>query len=275
MHNEVNILQEISLQVVNSSNASMIVEDKCPVLQVGQYSTLALSLRQLFTDGFLHEFSLLVQLRSPQRQEHSVFTMLSPNNHLMMQLRISTHAVIFIGTQQQHYETAVENVISPPSTYSPPAQKNKTTRRKKTSVRDRAVRPARTKRSSDEENACKASPTHHQQVQQSKTTSVPSVCRFVTVRRRGAATKHQLPKKRISVLNSSNDFSSGYFSAKRILRPIRRSKAPSTFILSSAENSVNVAGPSSVPTNPLQEISLNESSDPSNRPVLRMMRPES
>ncbi|XP_040928295.1 uncharacterized protein LOC114863488 [Betta splendens] len=46
-------------------------------------------------------------------------------------------------------EPDVENVISPPSTYSPPAQKNKTTRRKKTSVKDRAVRPARTKRSSD------------------------------------------------------------------------------------------------------------------------------
>lgn len=49
---EVNILQELSLQVSNSSNASVTVEDNnCPVLQVGQYSTLALPLQQLFTDG--------------------------------------------------------------------------------------------------------------------------------------------------------------------------------------------------------------------------------
>lgn len=50
---EVNVLQELSQQVSNSSNSSMSMEDsRCPVLQVGQYSTLALPLRQLFTDGY-------------------------------------------------------------------------------------------------------------------------------------------------------------------------------------------------------------------------------
>ncbi|GLD56696.1 collagen alpha-1(I) chain isoform X1 [Lates japonicus] len=102
-HDEVNVLQELSQQVSNSSNTSMSVEDsRCPVLQVGQYSTLALPLRQLFTDGFSDEFSLLVQLRSPQREERSVFTMLSPDSHVMLQLRISAYAITFIGTQQRH-----------------------------------------------------------------------------------------------------------------------------------------------------------------------------
>lgn len=153
---EVNILQELSLQVSDASNASMRVEDsRCPVLQVGQYSTLALPLRQLFPDGysyfstpsvsyccilicwfkcpaslsargatyscfelryrcvwcvcvfvcrFADAFSLLVQLRSPQTEERSVFTMLGRDSHVALQLRISAHAVIFAATQQRHYE---------------------------------------------------------------------------------------------------------------------------------------------------------------------------
>jgi hypothetical protein len=49
---EVNLLEELSLQVSNSSNASMSLDAlRCPVLQVGQYSTLSLPLAQLFTDG--------------------------------------------------------------------------------------------------------------------------------------------------------------------------------------------------------------------------------
>ncbi|XP_068588520.1 uncharacterized protein [Cebidichthys violaceus] len=108
---EVNILQELSLQLSNSSNASMTVDDsRCPVLQVGQYSTLVLPLQHLLTDGFADEFSVLVQLRSPQRDEYSVFTMISPDSHIMLQLRISAYAIIFIGTQQRHYEFPVSSL---------------------------------------------------------------------------------------------------------------------------------------------------------------------
>ncbi|KAJ7988515.1 hypothetical protein DPEC_G00324380, partial [Dallia pectoralis] len=47
----VNLIEELLLQVSNSSNASMSLDaHRCPVLQVGQYSTLALPLAQLFTD---------------------------------------------------------------------------------------------------------------------------------------------------------------------------------------------------------------------------------
>lgn len=50
---EVDILQELSLQLSNSSNASMTLDDsRCPVLQVGQYSTLALPLQPLLIDGY-------------------------------------------------------------------------------------------------------------------------------------------------------------------------------------------------------------------------------
>ncbi|KAL6097196.1 uncharacterized protein ACO6RY_06342 [Pungitius sinensis] len=108
---ELNLLQELSLQLSNSSNASLSLDDsRCPVLQVGQYSTLALPLRHLLTDGFADEFSVLVQLRSPQRDERSVFTMLSPDSHVMLQLRISAHAIIFIATQQRHYEFPVSGL---------------------------------------------------------------------------------------------------------------------------------------------------------------------
>ncbi|KAM6902308.1 uncharacterized protein FYW49_015931 [Xenentodon cancila] len=108
---EVDILQELSLHVSDRSNASITVEDsRCPVLQVGQYSTLSLNLRQLFTDRFADEFSLLVQLQTAQREEHSIFTMLSPDGHIMLQLRLSAFAVIFIGTQQRHYEFPVSGL---------------------------------------------------------------------------------------------------------------------------------------------------------------------
>ncbi|RVE65499.1 hypothetical protein OJAV_G00117130 [Oryzias javanicus] len=105
---EVDILQELSHLVSASSNASWTVEDgRCPVLHVGQYSTLALPMQQLFLDSFADEFSLLVQFRTHQREECSVLTVLSPDSHVMLQLRISARAVIFIGTQQRHYEFPV------------------------------------------------------------------------------------------------------------------------------------------------------------------------
>ncbi|KAI4817194.1 hypothetical protein KUCAC02_009470 [Chaenocephalus aceratus] len=90
---EVSILQELSPQVLNSSNTSMTVDDgRCPVLQVGQYSTLSVPLQDLLIDGFAEEFSLL------------------PDSRVMLQLRISAYAIIFIGTQQRHYEFPVSGL---------------------------------------------------------------------------------------------------------------------------------------------------------------------
>uniref|UniRef100_A0A3B3H4T1 Laminin G domain-containing protein n=1 Tax=Oryzias latipes TaxID=8090 RepID=A0A3B3H4T1_ORYLA len=64
-------------------------------------------MQQLFPDSFADEFSLSVQFRSHQKEECSVLTVLSPDSHIMLQLRISARAVIFIGTQQRHYEFPV------------------------------------------------------------------------------------------------------------------------------------------------------------------------
>ncbi|XP_030197639.1 collagen alpha-2(XI) chain isoform X2 [Gadus morhua] len=109
---EVNILDELSLQVSNSSNASLSLdgEARCPVLLVGQYSTLALPLDEIFTDGFPDEFSLLVQLRSSLTEESSLLTLLSRDGEVMLQLRTSGHALTFIGTQQRHYEFPVSGL---------------------------------------------------------------------------------------------------------------------------------------------------------------------
>ncbi|MEQ2281142.1 hypothetical protein AMECASPLE_027339, partial [Ameca splendens] len=108
---EVNVLQELSLQVSERNNSFVTVEgSRCLVIRVGQYSTLILPLQQIFNDRFADEFSLLLQLRSLQREEHSVFTMLSPDSRIMLQIRISTYAIIFIGTQQRHYEFPVSGL---------------------------------------------------------------------------------------------------------------------------------------------------------------------
>lgn len=51
---EVNILQELSPQLLDNSKASLTMDDsRCPVLQVGQHSTLAVPLQQLLADGYL------------------------------------------------------------------------------------------------------------------------------------------------------------------------------------------------------------------------------
>ncbi|XP_077594079.1 uncharacterized protein LOC144210983 [Stigmatopora nigra] len=108
---EVNILQDFSIHLPNSANTSWTMEDDpCPVLQVGQYSILALPLMQLFTEGFADQFSLLLQFKTFQRVESSIFTILSPDRHIMLQLRISAFTIILIGAQQRHYEFPVRNL---------------------------------------------------------------------------------------------------------------------------------------------------------------------
>lgn len=51
---EVNILQELSPQLLNNSMTSLTMDDsRCPVLQLGQRSTLAVPLQQFLPDGYL------------------------------------------------------------------------------------------------------------------------------------------------------------------------------------------------------------------------------
>ncbi|XP_031141727.1 serine/threonine-protein kinase haspin [Sander lucioperca] len=161
----------------------------------------------------------------------------------------------------------------PPPSCPRPAQQSKTTRERRTGVaRRRAGHPAKKKAilcltdtSIDEENI---SPFCPQPAQQSKTSSdhLPSAGRFVTRRRHAAATKPQLPKSTFSMLDSSDDFTSGSLASRRILRARR---VPPTYVISSAENSMNAAGTAGFASNPFQEISLNELTDHSLGPCPR------
>lgn len=53
---------------------------------------------------FTDEFSLLVQLQSPQREDCSVLTVLGFDERVLLQLRMSANVIVFKGPQQQHYE---------------------------------------------------------------------------------------------------------------------------------------------------------------------------
>ncbi|XP_034713945.1 serine/threonine-protein kinase haspin isoform X1 [Etheostoma cragini] len=160
----------------------------------------------------------------------------------------------------------------PPPSCPRPVQQSKTTRERRTGVaRRRAGGHAKKKA-----NLCLAdtsideniSPFCPQPAQQSKTSSdhLLSAGRFVTRRRHAAATKHQLPKSTFSMLNSSDDFTSGALTSWRILRARR---VPPSNVVSSAENSMNAAGTACFAINPFREISLNESTDHSLGPCPR------
>ncbi|XP_061118108.1 collagen alpha-2(XI) chain-like [Conger conger] len=105
---EIDLLEQLFWQVGNSSNSSISLEgQKCPVLQVGQYSTLSLPLRQAFGARFADEFSLLMQLRSEQMEERSLLTLLSPHSHILLQIRLNPYTFSLVTTQQRHYEFPV------------------------------------------------------------------------------------------------------------------------------------------------------------------------
>lgn len=126
--------------------------------------------------------------------------------------------------------------------------------------------------SNESEESTEKSQTNLPQMKSDSNICVPSSSRFVTRRRRTVTAK--VPLATSSILNSSDDFASGAFGSCRItqfLKGRRRRKAPPTFLVSSAENSMNTAGTVSSATIPFREISLNESADhslgPSRRPM--------
>ncbi|KAA8594828.1 hypothetical protein FQN60_011963 [Etheostoma spectabile] len=151
-----------------------------------------------------------------------------------------------------------EETPTPPSCPRP-VQQSKTTRERRTGVaRRRAGGPGKKKAilcltdtSIDEENIAPFCP---QPAQQSKTS------------RHAAATKPQLPNSTFSMLNSSDDFTSGGLTARRILRARR---VPPSNVVSSAENSMNAAGTAGFAINPFREISPNELTDQSLGPCPR------
>ncbi|TMS23051.1 hypothetical protein E3U43_008357 [Larimichthys crocea] len=165
-----------------------------------------------------------------------------------------------------------EENISMPSPPRPlPTQQNK---RKNLLVsvprvlmRQKGRQVSRTSESEEDSTSTAKSRKTSARLKTDSNVGLPSAGRFVTRRRRAVAAKPKLPKATLSILNSSDDFTSGAFGSSRIFRSSRRRRArvPQPFVVSSAENSVNAAGAASFATNPSREISLNESADKSLR----------
>ncbi|KAI9519086.1 hypothetical protein NQZ68_031357 [Dissostichus eleginoides] len=160
-----------------------------------------------------------------------------------------------------------DSFVAEPS--KPPRKREKKTSRsqKSKTTSGRAVHSAKTKAllclvntsNDEEENISTPSSPCPRPAQQIKKTSrnLPSVSRFVTRRRRAAATTPKKPKATFTnILNSSEEFTAGAPGSSRTFRPVRRRVLPSF-----AENSVNVAAPASFSHNLFQEISLNESTE--------------
>lgn len=89
---------------------------------------------------------------------------------------------------------------------------------------------------------------------------VPSVGRFVTRRRRAVSAKPKLRQATVSILSSSDDFTSGAIVSTRVHHRQKKGVSPA-FEVSSTENSVNVPSVVSFSTSSLREISLNELAD--------------
>ncbi|XP_029997019.1 uncharacterized protein haspin isoform X2 [Sphaeramia orbicularis] len=123
--------------------------------------------------------------------------------------------------------------------------------------------------SESEEDMISAAKWHRSKIQRDTNVRVPSVGRFVTRRRCAISTKPRLPKTTVSVLNSSDDFTSGggTFGSSVVVR-LSRQKVHS-YLVSSRENSINALGSASLAKVPLREISLNESTDHSLGPCSR------
>ncbi|XP_029108675.1 collagen alpha-1(V) chain-like [Scleropages formosus] len=107
----VDLLEQLSALVEDTRNVSLSrVGQACPVLRIGQYSTLHLPLRQAFGPRFLDEFTVLLQLRSPQAEDRSLLTLLTSDSHILLQLRLGLHAFTLVTTQQRVYEFPVEGL---------------------------------------------------------------------------------------------------------------------------------------------------------------------
>eukprot|EP00064_Thunnus_orientalis_P006123 superscaffoldBa00000623_g6138 len=91
--------------VVNANNVSLSMDDqKCLTLQIGIYANLIMATQQMFGPRFCDEFSVLLELRSSQKEESSVMTLLNSQHHIHLQLRLGPHSLTFISTQHREYE---------------------------------------------------------------------------------------------------------------------------------------------------------------------------
>ncbi|KAL4609387.1 collagen alpha-1(I) chain-like, partial [Arapaima gigas] len=107
----VDLLEQLAGLLKDNRNTTLSrVGQACPILKIGQYSNLHLPLRKVFGSRFADEFSVLLQLRSPQAEDSSLLTLLSPRSHILLQLRLGPHAFTLVTTQQRLYEFPIEGL---------------------------------------------------------------------------------------------------------------------------------------------------------------------
>ncbi|XP_034547473.1 collagen alpha-1(XI) chain-like [Notolabrus celidotus] len=93
------------VKTTNESSSANI--QRCPTLEVGFYDSLVMATQQVIGARFSEEFSLLMELRSSQREESNVLTVLNSQHHIHLQLRLGPHSLTFISTQHREYEFPV------------------------------------------------------------------------------------------------------------------------------------------------------------------------
>ncbi len=97
-----NILLYMSIFVFTGMNVTICV---CVCVCVSVHVLDVFTVSRLFLScSFSEEFSMLVELRSSQREESSVLTLLNAQHHIHLQLRLGPHSLTFISTQHREYE---------------------------------------------------------------------------------------------------------------------------------------------------------------------------
>ncbi|XP_062929304.1 uncharacterized protein LOC134359716 [Mobula hypostoma] len=102
---EIDLLDKLTSLSSDLTNVSISAgEDNCTVYEIGQYSTLTAPTRDVFGISFADEFTLLIKLRYTMREDTVLFTVLSSESHVLLQVRINPYAFVFVTTRRRYYE---------------------------------------------------------------------------------------------------------------------------------------------------------------------------
>jgi len=58
----------------------------------------------LLSPRFADELSVLMKLRYSLQEDTSLVTILSHRSHVLFQIRVSPHGLVFVTTRKRHYE---------------------------------------------------------------------------------------------------------------------------------------------------------------------------
>ncbi|KAM4663938.1 uncharacterized protein O3C94_012153 [Discoglossus pictus] len=106
----VDVLEALTLNSADLVNVSLISENDCLSLNMGQYSTLSIPTKIAFGDSFADELAVLAMLRPSLQEDTSLLTILSLHGQVLFQIRINPHSFIFISSRRGHYEFPVHSL---------------------------------------------------------------------------------------------------------------------------------------------------------------------